>query len=503
MKRKLSLLLAGAMLLTGCASNVGAESASVSDTAPENIGSAADKTATAERKEDIVLTMACFTEPEETMQELIDSFNAEDNGVKIEVKSFASNIEPDGMPHGFTDEELTKLDFDVTQELINKDTIDLVGTFSFGNGAKFEIFKRKGGFVDLNKFMENDPEINSDTLNSHILDLCEHDGKLYSIPTHYYAMTMLSKAEYGGTTRNWTIDEFIDHWNAMPEGSTVNYSTVSEGIYYDVLRENTPAFIDYKNCEVHFDAPDFRKMLEFCHSFDSNMGRKSDDYINTSHPMLVENCPLTGYQNSIRADIDYANNTITYSRLRDGKYTLVGYPTSDRNGAFLCGINECAIRSNISEEKQQAAWKFLREFYMEDYQTEHYAMRDEITTPEGTVVQFGFIDGFPINNAARKRIAQNVINGEYLSSYEKEGTIRINGDEPATLINSCQPDQADIDYIDDYMNSIERWEFPYADRELFWIVEEEVLTYLQGEQDIDKTIDLIQNRASIWISEQA
>ena len=494
MKKTSAIILAGALLLTGCSSK------SVSQSSPESSGSSSAQTS-AERKEDIVLTMACSSDPWEGMQELIDRFNAEDNGVRIEIKQFWDSLDENGMPIGMTDDIQKQIDFQVAQELINKDTIDIVGVFSFADGAKYEIFKRKGGFVNLYTFMENDPEVNRDTINSHILDLCERDGKLYSIPTHYWANSMMGKSKYVGTKQNWTIDEFIDRWNAMPEGSTVNRSKTSEGIYYDVLRQNTSAFIDYVNCEVHFDDPDFRKMLEFCKQFPSNMGQKSDDDYNYKTPQLVDNLRLTGYQAAIVSDMDYSNYETRAYRLRDGSYTLVGYPTSDRSGAYLSGQGEVSIRSNISKEKQEAAWKFIREFYLEQYQTDSYAKREEFTNPETgeTIVQYSFIDGFPINNAARKKIAQNYLNGEY----EGSGNELSVGGKEITQLNELKPEQADIDFIDGYIDSIDRWEFPYTVRDLFWIVEEEVMTYLQDGQDIDTAIEHIQNRASIWISEQA
>lgn len=479
MKKSIAFLLAAATILTGC----GTKSVSKNESGVSSGGTGSDKPA-----EDIVLTIAYSTKPNEAMQELIDRFNAEDNGVRVEVKSYCNE-------QAFTSDIQQQVDFDVTQELINKDTIDLVGTFSFGNAAKFEIFKRKGGFVDLYKFMEDDPEVNRDTLNSHILGLCERDGKLYSIPTYYCAKTMISKSEYGGTTPNWTIDEFIEHWNDMPEGSTVNWSTVSEGIYYDVLRANTPYFVDYKKCEVHFDDPDFRKMLEFCGTFESNMGEKRNDQTVHGNPQLVKQFMLTDYGKALVEEHDYALNAVAFPHLNDGSYTLVGYPTSGRDGAFLCGMEECAIRANISEEKQQAAWKFLREFYREDYQFEHYARNNG--SPDGDIVQFEF-KGFPINNAARKRVAEGTINGDYLSTESQTA----NGRE-ITLIGKREFNQADIDFIDEYMDSIDRWECSAIDRELFEITEEEVGAYLHGEQDADATVDHIQSRATIWISEQA
>lgn len=503
MKRLSIFLIAAMTMLAGCSDSGASKNSSVSDTTEASASSASSESTSTEKKPDIVLTMAMCSEPWNDMKALIDRFNEEDNGVRVEIKSFWDGLDEDGNYTGMTDEIQEQIDFAVTQELINEDTIDLVGQFSFGNAAKYEIFKRKGGFVDLYEFMKDDPEVNRETLNSHILDLCERDGKLYSIPTYYTAYTMISKSGYGGNKRNWNIDEFIDHWDKMPAGSTVNWSMTSEGIYYDVLRMNTPAFIDYKNCEVHFDHPDFRKMLEFCHRFDSNMGQKRDGDIAYDNPQLVEYLILGDYSQALVEEENYTNNTVAFPHLRDGSYTLVGYPTSDRNGAYLCGMGECSIRSNISKEKQEAAWKFLREFYREEYQAENYAFCDRIQMPDGEVVQYTMRGGFPINNAARKTVAEKTIKDEYLSDSHKEGTLSFGGpNDPATFLTDQKITQADIDYIDDYIASIDRWEQPHTDRALFNIIEEEVLTYFHGGQDVDTAVDHIQNRASIWISEQ-
>lgn len=123
--------------------------------------------------------------------------------------------------------------------------------------------------------------------------------------------------------------------------------------------------------------------------------------------------------------------------------------------------------------------------------------------PDGEVVQYTMRGGFPINNAARKTVAEKTIKDEYLSDSHKEGTLSFGGpNDPATFLTDQKITQADIDYIDDYIASIDRWEQPHTDRALFNIIEEEVLTYFHGGQDVDTAVDHIQNRASIWISEQ-
>ncbi len=182
MKKTAALLLAAMTVLTGC----GGKSASQSESsAVSDSTSAADSAA---RDGDIVLTIGVvngdpgnmnangsvtksyFWTP---MQELVDRFNSEDNGIRIEIKNYAEmdefkdfGYDDHGIFNGYSDDEMKTIDFQVAQDLINKKDIDIVGTNTFANSAKYEIFKRKGGFADLYEFMKDDPEVNADTLTT-------------------------------------------------------------------------------------------------------------------------------------------------------------------------------------------------------------------------------------------------------------------------------------------------------------------------------------------------
>lgn len=497
MRKSIAAVLAVSAVITGCSSKAVPKESDV--TAPANSGTAAADSLTGEHGE-TVLTMAVMTEPEGALLDAINSFNEADNNCRIELKTYASRYNEDGSPKGFDDEELSQIDFRLIQDLLNTDEIDIVGGFSFGNDAKYEILKKKGCFADLYGFMEDDPEVNTETLNRHILELCETDGKLYSFPAYYYAVSLLGRAEYVGTKENWSIDEFISHWNDMPCGATVNGSLNAENIYYDILRANTPAFIDYKNAQVHFDSPDFRKMLEFCNTFPSNNGQKGEyDY---NSPCMLSQARITNYGCGIYSELDYNTYKQTTYRMRDGEYTLVGFPSSDGKGAYLSGEGgtDCSICRSASPEEQKCAWEFIRQFYTEDYQVENAVQRYEYQDPETdqTVVTYGEMGGFCINNAARTRIKDNILDGKYQAeNYE----MSVGGKTIET--DDMKLEEADCQFIEDYVNSIDRWSAAPTDRELFWMIEDEVLSYLGGGQDIDSAIDTIQSRASLWISEQS
>ena len=159
-----------------------------------------------------------------------------------------------------------------------------------------------------------------------------------------------------------------------------------------------------------------------------------------------------------------------------------------------------SICASSSEAKQRGAWEFIRRFYTEDSQLENSAERYDHADPETgeNVVSYSLQNGFCLNNAARRKVAENMVSGLY------------DGENQSVTVQGHTVDQeedhlemADCEFLDRYMDSIDRWEAANMDGELFDIIEPEVMAYLRGSQDLDYTVDMIQNRASVWISEQA
>ena len=450
--------------------------------------SISDTKQTSAKKDDIVITIALAVEPEHNE---FDEFNNADNGYRIEYVASRSRLDDNGGPLIYTTEEYKKQDFDLIQRIINKDDIDIVGAFSFNNPAYYEILKKKGAFVDLYEFMKDDPDVNPELMNKHVLELCKTDGHLYGLPYSYKVHTMIGKKEYVGSKQNWTVDEFLEHWDKMPDNTTINGSRNAENIYYTILRSNLTSYVDYSKAEVYFDSPDFRKLLEFCGGFESNHGEKSElDY---NAPNFVSVYDVTGFNTSLFCYKDSDSNEALVSHIKDGEYTLVGYPDSEGQGSYISTNGEYSICSHSSKEKQSAAWEYIRQFYTEEYQQNHVVQKYEQYINGEKVVSYSAEGGFCINNNARHTTAERICKGEYSNpTYENKGE----------TFETPLPTMDDCEVIEKYVDSINRIDTE-LDRPLWEIVNEEILAYLGGGQDIDTTIDHIQNRASIMVSEKA
>ncbi len=469
------ITFATALLVLVCSVSCGIQSETTDTTEETTIN---EET---ESREDTVLTLAILGSSE--IQDVIDEFNAADNGYRIEIKQYREITGSDGLPITYTDEEMQYADMELLQDIINTDEIDIVCNSSFFNNVYYEVLKNKGAFADLYPFMAEDAEVNTDTLNRNVLRLNEIDGKLCTLPTFYGITTMIGNKEYVGSRENWTVDEFISHWEAMPDNATIQGTRYSENVYYVVLRNNLEAFVDHENAQVHFDSPDFKRLLEFCGSFESNHGEKMPyDY---AAPEFVAEFYLDGFM--------YADGAASGEFYDDGiQYTMVGYPSENGAGAFLSdrGRNY-AISAKSTPEKQAGAWEFIRSFVTYEYQMSHVIPLIDDGHPDGP--RYSSEMGFCINNRSFEEVAQGIMDGTYYG-----GTYEDKGQSYAITL----PTQADYEKIVAYINSIDRWETK-SHGPLWNIINEEIMYYFAGERTLDETVKLIQSRASIWMSEQS
>ncbi len=453
--RVFALAISAMFLLTGCGKDL------TESTAP--IISQQDSTAaeTESPKEDIVIKMAIHTSINQEVSIAVRAFNEADNGYKIEYVDYdeyddASSYDEGGglLPGGFA-----KADFELQMDILKGDTVHIVPDVAFGDEGKFDILTEKGAFIDLYPFLDGDAEINRDTLDTHILELSETDGKLCCLPTFYRIEGMIGKTEYVGKKEGWTFAELKERWEAMPDNATFNYQTTKYGVYWEILRDNLGAFLDYENGTCSFDSPEFVEMLEFCNSFDVIYDKSQPDGRN---PNFVTSMMVDCF-NSFHWDVSHDS----------GEYTLVGYPTNEGNGAFLnTTYSRYAICVDTPPEVQEGAWEFLRMLMDEDFCC-------DMSNAYNNLV------GFPVNRAAFERLAQEELNRPEEEQYSHGNMTQEEYERLCAYIQS-------IDKINDNI-----------DDDLETIVNEEIDLLFNGEYTAQQCADMIQSRASLYISERS
>jgi hypothetical protein len=255
----------------------------VGSTKTETDESAALSSTDTENSDVITLTYATKGSLSVEESTLVKSFNEADNGYRIELKDYSSYLKNDqeaggdNMPDGsgvYTEESISSMKIQLMQDFINGE-VDIVSDKVIG-GTNFETLVNIGAFADLYPFMENDSEVNTSTLNRHILSLHEKDGQLNMLPYYYKIDTLYGLSKYVGDKENWTFDEFQNCWDNMPEGSTIGNNSTKEYVYFTVLRQQLSSFVSYIDGTASFNSPEFINLLKFCNTFDDTTEYQSE-----------------------------------------------------------------------------------------------------------------------------------------------------------------------------------------------------------------------------------
>ncbi|WP_295095840.1 extracellular solute-binding protein [Ruminococcus sp.] len=420
-----------------------------------------------EKKDDIILNFAIMGE-DTILKQAAEKFNEIDNGYCIKFTEY--NQQGYGEVNSG---ELELSDFELIQDIINTDNIDIIASCAFKNEDNYRMLQKKGAFVDLYPFMNNDSEINIKTLNNNVISAIAIDEKLYSLPTFYCIYTMGGDPKYVGNKNNWTYDDMMQYWDAMPDNATIHGKRTKEEAFYTLISPNLASYIDYEDGKVKFNSQEFKKCLEFCNSFDyGNQEKKEYDF---NAPQFINTLNIDSFMGIWPFEISS----------EFPKLTFVGFPSMDGRGAFFKSCGKCfSISSKSSLEKQKAAWEFIRTFVTEEWQIENVLSPGE--GKNKTEI------GFCINNNAFETIKNNVVNKEY-----SEETYQNKNEEFDTVF----PSKEDCDKLTEYINSIDRWEVTLNDS-IYQLINEEIMMYFSGEISIDKCVNNIQERASLWISEQ-
>ena len=466
------------LIITASCSNV-AEIPTSDDGGITNTISSKDASSAAE--DDIVLVYATKGDLTIEEQKLIDSFNEEDNGYFVETRDYSNYMELDEsvsgvLPEGegvYKKESISAMQIQLAQDVI-KGNIDIVSDRTIGL-QRFDTFINLDGFADLYPFMENDQEINKTTLNSNVLSLHESNGKLCQLPSFFSIDTLLGPSEFVGEQENWSVDDFIDCWNKMPVGSTIDGKTTKEYVYFILLRQQLSSFVSYIDGRVAFDSPEFIRLLEFCNSFDG-----TSDYLGErdwKSASMVSHVILHGFNDYHLRNWNEKNE----------KYTYVGYPSSNGKGAILSTAgNRMAICANSPADKQLGAWMFIKKYVSKDYQSQHYIEYDEKHDV------YGEERGFPVNNIVYQEMASKAIEGRFSDSSQS-----FNGTQKEVGYLT----EEELNRLNKYVDSVGTL-YTSIDDSLKEIVEEEVFAYFNGEKTADEAAAIIQNRAELLVSER-
>lgn len=418
--------------------------------------------------------------------EEIKVFNAESEDYRVEYRNY------------WNDEKLER-DYDrLRLDIISGDGPDIIPfdpvfrPDSFGSGV----------FCDLYEFIDKEPDLKREDFIPNVRKAFERDGKMVMITPSFEYQTVTAKAGYTGVHENWSIDDMIAAYNAMPEGMYF-FSRYEDTNPRSVFFEETVKdyfFVNYDKAECHFDSPEFIKLLNFFN--DNKIGLTWDEYDKLRGDFHREDTTydvLDGYK-----FVDFESGGIPwfwgiYDDVRvkyEDECVFVGFPyDGERSGSYINIPNCLGIAANSPHK--EGAWKFLRylvsDEYYHDKNTQHYYCFPVIESVFDEKAQMS-VEGMLVypHDENYKIIDGDMVRQDWVfKRYDMSGNV----------ISEKELEPFTQEECDHYKDMIKNSEVIRYDNTIYNIIREETMSFFNYECTAEECAKRIQNRASLYLSE--
>lgn len=489
MKKQLLSFTLAALMLTGCTSGGSSFSSAVIDTA---VQTETGTSASAKKERQIITVTFIHTGRFAGLMQpdlFVDRFNRSQSDYEVKIVNYWQyNSEYDLHCEG----AFRQLKLDI----VSGDAPDIV---VLSDHSVVELLGKKGSLTDLNEFLDDDPEVNRDTLMPNVLTALEsEDGSLYSIAPQFQIETMAVKKKFG-QRENWTVKEMMYLYDNAPAAADHLYDGISRDSMFDAILCSMDHIVDYENAECYFDSDEFVDVLEFCNRFvekTDEPATQQDDPYGTYHAdkatwlkndrSLVEMFTIWGEHNVDMND---------FCKVRDTDFgddiTLVGYPSSSGHGGKLSLLDEFVIPNTCSDKK--GAWQFVRHFLTEEIQ----AVPEEIVEPGAPIHEVRYL-------RTRKDCFEDWLDTcRYFIDWSDEQQAFVKVYQLGKNNETAHP------LTDEEINDLRRYIlscdtlYDGLDSEIISICKEEAAVYFAGDCTAKQAADYIQNRCSILVSERS
>lgn len=410
-----------------------------------------------------VLTLGC-TYINQDMRSAVIKYNKQSDLYRIVIKDYEEYDTEDNW-NGSTE----KLNSDIASgrcpDILFANDPSLISNFS-----------GKGLFVDLNKYLENDPDVDKNDIWPNLIEACSNNGKLYELAASFYVNTVVGKTSLVGDKAGWNFDEFVAFNNSLPNGMELFQNNNRDSLMYSLLSANASEFIDRANAKCYFDGPEFISLLEFL----KTVPVLDEDYWQDINWDEYD----TAFRKNKAALYQWTLYDLSdYGYMEQGTFgepvSFVGYPSKDGQGSNLQIYGTYAISSKC--KNPEGAWDFIKQLWTPEYQSGVW--------------------GIP---ASMKRFDEIAEEAKKVPTYEDwEGNIV---ETPNTYYVGGQEitikplSDADTEKIKNFILSVNKVGADMYDLEE--ILSEELDSFFSGQKSAEEVAKILQSRISIYLNEK-
>lgn len=341
-------------------------------------------------------------------------------------------------------------------------------------GLDYTQLMEKGFVEDLYPYLDNSEELHREDFVQPVLEAYTTDGKLPCMPTAVYLNTLAMKKTLAKDVKSWTPEDFMALVRKQPADMKILDWETNMSILYTCMGNDETMFADMAKGEVTFDSEEFKEILEFASHFpetpkDSGESHSTEELL-ADNKLLFCNAFLTNIYDIKRYYADFHDDLV-----------FIGYPSQDGQGrSSFTGLNALGISSQSKNKK--GAWLFIQSLFTKEIQIGSYAW------------------GIPVLQSVYDEKIRNAMEIHYELD-ENGNEIEVPNEYSYFSNGSYAITETEAEQFKELMENNCKVQVSSIGSEIYKILEEEVSPYFVGQKSLDEVVEILQNRVSLYISE--
>lgn len=435
-------------------------------------------------KEKQPLKLAALTNSDVSKEEIL-AFNKSNDSYRLELKTYLDyNTMSDADWQNyeqFMSDAVTRMLNDITGSNAPDIIAVSASTMSIATLAKQGILEELTPYLEQRGYSEDD-------FLPGVVNSFKENGKLYTLPGRFSLLTMIANSAVVGEKQGWTLQEALEVLNNLPEGMEFMDSMTQTYFVQMCLTFGYDMYIDRENATCNFDSDEFKAVLELAKQFPEEYEYDEDK---PSEPVLASAGEILTITHSISdlQDIQYG-----YAMFGDNDVTFIGFPGAAGNGTVLTESGSQYAICSKSEHKDAAA-EFVLASIIKPYDPDDWndwGMPTLKTEYEAYITSKTSVDYLKDENG-------ELILDENGDPIPENGTSGIGWGDWEYTYHVCTQEEAE-----ELTELIEGVESRYNyDSTLFSMISEEAEPFFKGQKTVDEAAAIIQNRISLYLSENS
>lgn len=341
----------------------------------------------------------------------------------------------------------------------------------------FKEYVEKGALESLDSYLEKDSEFSEDMFVESVVNTFKVNDKIYTIPSKFVIDGFAGATSKFGEEIKWTMKEFADYVNKLPEGTDIMEDMTSDGFLYAMLFYSMDEYIDWSTGECSFNTQDFISLLELCSNYKKMEEQDYSDITESEVSKIRNNKVLMR-----NIYIDSIDSYMSEKAIFGEDITIKGYPSKEDNGIVISVTGSLLGISSKSKYKD-VAWEFIREQYTDEEQ--------DASEMVGFSIRKDKLEETLNKSLDTNGLEPDADGNVYMSTWMYDDI----------ELKIAVPTKEDVEDLLKVINAADTVADDTVNDEIYKIIEEESEGFFEGQKSVQDVVDVIQSRVSLYVKE--